>query len=48
MYGIELVKSADLQSLGLEKQANIGIRPQITQGLSEAKQPVQNNKLIGI
>jgi len=43
MYGIELVKSADLQSLGLEKQANIGIRPQITQGLSEAKQPVQNN-----
>ena len=43
MYGIELVKSADLQSLGLEKQANIGIRPQITQGLSEAKQPVPNN-----
>lgn len=43
MYGIELVKSADLQSLGLEKQANIGIRPQITQGLSEAKQPATNN-----
>jgi len=43
MYGIELVKSADLQSLGLEKQANIGIRPQITQGLSEAKQPVPIN-----
>ncbi|MEI6064301.1 MAG: methyl-accepting chemotaxis protein, partial [Pseudanabaena sp. ELA748] len=43
MYGIELVKSTDLQSLGLEKQANIGIRPQITQGLSEAKQPASNN-----
>jgi len=43
MYGIELVKSADLQSLGLEKQANIGMRPQITQGLSEAKQPAPNN-----
>ena len=39
MYGIELVKSADLQALGLEKQANIGIRPQITQGLKEPKQP---------
>jgi methyl-accepting chemotaxis protein len=39
MYGIELVKSADLQALGLEKQANIGIRPQITQGLKESKQP---------
>lgn len=43
MYGIELVKLADLQSLGLEKQANIGIRPQITQGLSEAKQPAPND-----
>lgn len=39
MYGIELVKSADLQALGLEKQANIGVRPQITQGLKESKQP---------
>jgi methyl-accepting chemotaxis protein len=39
MYGIELVKSADLQAIGLEKQANIGIRPQITQGLKESKQP---------
>ncbi len=39
MYGIELVKSADLQALGLDKQANISIRPQITQGLSELKQP---------
>lgn len=39
MYGIELVKSADLQALGLEKQANIGIRPQIIQGLKESKQP---------
>lgn len=43
MYGIELVKLADLQSLGLEKQANIGIRPQINQGLSEAKQPAPND-----
>ncbi|NMF60123.1 methyl-accepting chemotaxis protein [Pseudanabaena yagii] len=39
MYGIELVKTSDLQALGLEKQANIGIRPQITQGLKESKQP---------
>ncbi|MBD2177582.1 cache domain-containing protein [Pseudanabaena sp. FACHB-1998] len=39
MYGIELVKSADLQALGLDKQANIGIRPQITEGLPESKQP---------
>ncbi|BBC24396.1 methyl-accepting chemotaxis protein [Pseudanabaena sp. ABRG5-3] len=39
MYGIELVKASDLQALGLEKQANIGIRPQITQGLQESKQP---------
>jgi methyl-accepting chemotaxis protein len=39
MYGIELLKSSDLQNLGLEKQSNIGIRPQITQGLSAAKQP---------
>ena len=43
MYGIELVKSTDLQSLGLEKQANIGMRPQTTQGLGEAKQPAANN-----
>jgi len=39
MYGIELVKASDLQALGLDKQANIGIRPQITQGLKESKQP---------
>jgi methyl-accepting chemotaxis protein len=39
MYGIELVKSSDLQALGLEKPANIGIRLQATQGLAEAKQP---------
>jgi methyl-accepting chemotaxis protein len=39
MYGIELVKSSDLQALGLEKPANIGLRPQATQGLAEAKQP---------
>ncbi len=39
MYGIELLKSSDLQTLGLEKTADIGIRPQATQGLSAAKQP---------
>ncbi|MEA5489745.1 MULTISPECIES: methyl-accepting chemotaxis protein [Pseudanabaena] len=39
MYGIELVKSSDLQALGLEKPANIGIRPQAIQGLAENKQP---------
>ncbi len=39
MYGIELVKSTDMQALGLEKQANIGIRPQLTQGLTESQQP---------
>ncbi|PZU94058.1 MAG: hypothetical protein DCE90_15625 [Pseudanabaena sp.] len=39
MYGIELLKSSDLQMLGLEKTANIGIRPQAIQGLAEAKQP---------
>ncbi|MBD2151591.1 cache domain-containing protein [Pseudanabaena sp. FACHB-1277] len=39
MYGIELVKSQDLQALGLDKQANIGIRPQITDGLPDQKQP---------
>jgi methyl-accepting chemotaxis protein len=43
MYGIELVKSADLQSLGLDRQANIGIRPQPTQGQSKANQPAPNN-----
>ncbi len=39
MYGIELIKSTDMQTLGLEKQANIGIRPQNTQGLTESQQP---------
>ncbi|MFM7885528.1 MAG: hypothetical protein ACKPCM_02285, partial [Pseudanabaena sp.] len=39
MYGIELVNFSDLRALGLENQANIGIRPQITKGLNESKQP---------
>lgn len=39
MYGIELLKSKDLQTLGLEKPANIGLRPQLIQGLPEPKQP---------
>jgi methyl-accepting chemotaxis protein len=39
MYGIEFLRSADLQKLGLQKQAAIGTRPQATQGLSTAKQP---------
>ncbi len=37
--GIELVKSESLQLLGLDQQANIGIRPQQVQGLPEPKQP---------
>lgn len=39
MYGIEFVKLSDLQQLGLEAPANIGIRGQSTQGLVETKQP---------
>ncbi|ELS32571.1 MULTISPECIES: methyl-accepting chemotaxis protein [Pseudanabaena] len=39
MYGIELLKSKELQTLGLEKPANIGLRPQPIQGLPEPKQP---------
>lgn len=39
MYGIELVKLSDLQELGLEAPANIGIRNQSTQGLAEVKLP---------
>ncbi|MBD2187170.1 methyl-accepting chemotaxis protein [Pseudanabaena mucicola] len=39
MYGIEFLRSTDLQKLGLQKQAAIGTRPQAIQGLSAAKQP---------
>lgn len=39
LSGMELLKQASLQSLGLEKQADIGIRSQPTSNLSEAKQP---------
>lgn len=43
MYGIELVKSADLQALGLEKQANIGIRPKSHRGSkNQSNQPNRN------
>ncbi len=37
--GTELLKAEVLQRLGLEAQANIGLRPQPTQGLTELKQP---------
>jgi methyl-accepting chemotaxis protein len=39
LSGVELLKSKDLQQLGLAHQANIGIRAQATTGLSEAKKP---------
>jgi methyl-accepting chemotaxis protein len=39
LSGVELLPSAILTRLGLEKQANIGIRTQKTQGLAESKQP---------
>jgi methyl-accepting chemotaxis protein len=39
LSGVELLPSAILTRLGLDKQANIGIRKQKTQGLAEAKQP---------
>ena len=37
--GVELVKANVLQRLGLDKQANIGLRKQSTAGLSELKRP---------
>ncbi|MBD2100629.1 methyl-accepting chemotaxis protein [Leptolyngbya sp. FACHB-261] len=37
--GTELLKGDTLKRLGLEQQANIGLRPQNTQGLPEAKKP---------
>jgi anti-anti-sigma regulatory factor/HAMP domain-containing protein len=39
LMGIELLESKYLKRLGLEQQANIGIRPQKTKGLPEVKQP---------
>jgi methyl-accepting chemotaxis protein PixJ len=39
LSGVELLSRPILARLGLDKQANIGIRTQKTQGLSEAKQP---------
>jgi methyl-accepting chemotaxis protein len=39
LSGAELFKSDWLKRLGLDRQANIGIRAQKTQGLPEAKQP---------
>jgi len=39
LSGMELLKQASLQSLGLDKQANIGLRSQPTNNLPEAKQP---------
>ncbi len=39
LSGVELIKSQSLQRLGLDKQAGIGIRSQVTQGLPELKQP---------
>jgi methyl-accepting chemotaxis protein PixJ len=39
LSGVELLPSQILSRLGLDKQANIGIRQQKTQGLAEAKQP---------
>jgi methyl-accepting chemotaxis protein PixJ len=39
LSGVELIKSQSLQQLGLAQQANIGMRSQSTQGLSELKKP---------
>jgi len=39
LSGMELLKSSSLQLLGLEKQANIGLRSQPIKNLSQAKQP---------
>jgi methyl-accepting chemotaxis protein len=39
LAGIELLKSSSLQRLGLDKQADVGLRSQVTQGLSAAKAP---------
>lgn len=39
LAGMELLKSESLQRLGLEKQADIGLRSQPTNNLPESKQP---------
>ncbi len=39
LTGIELLKAESMQRLGLEKQANIGLRQQNIEGLPEPKQP---------
>ncbi|HEY9844981.1 MAG TPA: diguanylate cyclase, partial [Candidatus Caenarcaniphilales bacterium] len=39
LAGAELIKGKTLQRLGVAPQAQIGLRPQLTKGLSEAKQP---------
>jgi methyl-accepting chemotaxis protein len=39
LSGVELLKSQYLQRLGLAQQANIGVRKQATQGLSDLKKP---------
>jgi len=39
LVGTELIKGKVLQSLGLASQAQIGLRSQLTKGLTEAKQP---------
>ena len=43
LSGVELIKSQYLQRLGLSQQADIGVRSQATQGLSEQKQPYPAN-----
>ncbi len=39
LAGMELLKKESLQRLGLEKQADIGLRPQPTKDLPQSKQP---------
>lgn len=39
LSGVELIESQSLQQLGLAQQANIGMRSQSTEGLSEMKKP---------
>jgi methyl-accepting chemotaxis protein len=39
LSGVELLKSQYLQRLGLAQQANVGVRTQTTQGLSDLKKP---------
>jgi len=44
LAGIELVKSQSLQKLGLDKQANIGLRQQPNRNLPEEKTPFPEGK----